>query len=1648
MSGNDLNQLSDKVLYGQTDFGSLSTNIRGQLLDYWKTAGVNFSDPNVAKAQLGTLQGYGNQQAQQQGTQSGVQQIFNTVFKPVSMLGSLDHKLYSNLVAQPLSFALTGIHSLIYGYDGSTSSDSEIKSMYDDAASVSPGQALWELGMNNNELKARGISPDQMAQQAKAVAAGTYRDPQGQTVKDPWGNMTQSQMYFNSGWQQNISGGADLAASWYLDPLQVAGKAGEIAKAAKITKPVTGIAAEAAKAGTTIDQVPKVQQVSDAIMDVKAKSTPQTAEYNLRNQISTLKYSNAGDALATLMAQAKDQNEVNQILRISMGDNAALGNATAGYNNLSVNIAAAKQNISNIDDYVQKQNALGFSGQATQTPAMAQAVADRARYTAQISKWAGEQAIMDKMKEAYGSVENLNFNKTTGAVGNYLRSDARWYNGSYGQYTGPLKAIISPVVNTGLFAASVVRSYSEIKPSNWIDVHSDDSWRELDASLKEAKTLTPEQRQAYVSSYMAANANQRGAMLLGIEKGAVKSMVDKYNLGKAPDDQISSTMANMFYDDYVQRRSNYKGSILNSRRTYGSSQVTDPTTGLSVDTDTYTNPNVFDFTDTGEALIAHPIFETQLENTHQMMDFAAMNKAIMAHGSKYATWRVNAGLIKDQAGYVTDNMNHYWKALQLIRPAYTGRALADDFLGQVARFNSMSMLQRAISGGKVAAEDFFLSKYKKDDVELAKQNFGLNQQHLEDLAGDERDAIAKVSQYTPGTLEHDLATQQLDTIRQNIKDTQDDQEINSSQMAGGPGTRQVTIGRQVFAAPYGGKGGEMARDDIAGTRYFETMMSNATNYNLRRMRQMGWSTITPKLNGEATHMSAWTRVLKDQVAKSYPGQLALRGYDADRIGNMLRYTPEGQQYVKDIGLVHLNEKEMATRVVSEVDHLLNPAIPGMDEIRTSLLNDTFDPKKLADLVPQAARPGVNGQLWDYAVGKSWVSQKIDDGISAAYKMLGDTPSRVLLRNPLFKQEYVASLTRQMKVQESLGVTDISLDQQRLMENAARKQALNQVKSNAYNMTHETKMAYHLRNFGAFFGAQAESYNRWARIVADKPQVLGKVANAYYAPNRAGIITDGQGNKIDDDGYMVDPTTGKKVFVPIGQRSMVLQIPSYLGGNLFNKFMGAAPGSSQVIPMSTLQVVMQEGDGPLPVGAGPIVMMPLNKIAQSNPQIADWAQTAGLLPYGPQSTWAPLLSSYSKKLMDASDPTSTANQRVLAYLMQIESHKYDAGLRKTAPTWDEIQQKADQFGIARFIWGNGGTQAALAKSVMGFLSPVTVSTQDPYQFFRDDYNNMLKLDPTTADQKFLEKYGDSFFDFTESMSKNNSGLKATTSAVKVSQQLQDVINKVGGQYAGLVVGDEANSGSYSNGAYYYEQNTPTQTGSSTMMRSGLSAQEAYKQTQVNRGWAEYDQVLTQLNHDLIQRGLTSFSDKGATDLDQIRKNAIALLTQPFKADGTRNGRYNQYFADAYNTMDTNKFNQNANDLTKLVDDPTMWAKAYNSKTNTVGVRSDLYTLRSYLSAREAMQQALTVRAGQGGSSDINAKSNSDLRLSFEQFTNQLIQSDTKFQSIHTRYFGNDMGYNTSTSPEIAALLQQEAQGQTTTMAGQQAPSIGEVGSLGG
>lgn len=1604
----DMEVLSNAVLDGDLQVDQMPKAAQYALQSYWANAGVDMENPEVSGEQINALQ-------EERNAASGGGGIFDSpLFKPIEWLGSKLYALYSATVSPAISAGAMAAHSVVYGRPDYIGEDGEIdafKDYWDVAHEVSPGQAIWMMGLNDKELKARGIRPDQIAEDNSLLARGEYKDEQ--TKDDIFGVKTRAQEYFGSGASKYVTGATDFAVSWYADPLVLAGKTAGVTKQKLFTK---NIAAQTT-GGRTLDgffQKPAFQSMVDLVMKTK-QSNPDNAALILRRDMPTLSKSANGDALARLLSQANDADEVSDILRVSMGDKAAKDVLDVKSAKISGQIDMLTQRVTGLGAHY---STLPAAQQSSARGQMIKTYLDD--QTKIINNMNRQSRIIDDKLDAFASIDNMNFNRVTTAAGMKVRGSKTLQEGGLKKVTGQgaIKGTAALVYNASIgFPVKVVRTYNDIRPTSFIDIHAEDSFRELDASLREVKGLSREGREMYVSRYLDSSVADRQMTLIQLEQQITHRMVDRYNLGKGPNDQITYELANDLYKDFALRRRAGQ-SAAQGQRSYGSATMPDPN-------DPTRTIRVAEIEADGGRVVSTPIFDTQLANSHVMMDFATFEKTLNAHGSTFQRMKNQAGNAWMQTSEVLDTLSTTWKFAQLFRLGYAPRALADDFLGQVARFGGLAMAQRAASGGKVMMEDFIRGKWASDSVAAARQTEGMLAQHIDEMSA------AHVS--TKNELLRQQALGQnpakIQTLTDDLKDLTDDLATArqthadyGSLVAYGAQTRDVKVGREVFAPAYGGKQGELYRDLAAGQRNFQNLMGSQSDWYLKRMRRADWENISPASHGAEKHMEAWTRLLNDQIGQSTIGRKVLEGLDEGQLVQWMRSTPEGLRYRADIGLKHMPDFELAQRVKAQVDYVLDPAMPGMDAIRASVVQGKLDPEMLKQ-IPQANRPMVNAESYRYATGESAVAKLLDKSINGWYNIANQIPATKLLRNPLFGQSYKAHLSEQMQIMKSQGVTHVDESTRKILEKNARKGALDDVKKFTFTMDHETKMAYMMRHFGAFFGAQQESWNRWGRIISDKPDVLARVAMTYGMPTRAGIVVDQDGNTVDGTGHVTDPVTGEKKLVKYSDRKMLIQIPEYLGGKALNKELGLDEDAALTVPMSSVELVLNHGDGALPVGVGPYVQISANHFAQDDPKFADWSKKLGVLPFGPQDSWTDFVNpNTGKRLGDATDDMGETKQRALFYMMQVENYKWEQGLRKAEPTWKELKERADRWTMFR-------TAAA-------WSLPFSVNGQDPYQFFRDEFQRMQKLDPNSADEKFYDKYGESFYMFSQSMSKNNSGLRPTAESVKMSKYYKDLIDKVGSKYAGLIVGAEGD-GIYSEGAYFYQKTHSAGTASTDTQRTQMGAQEAWTEAQTARGWRDYNSMMEGVNAALFDRGLQTFDDDGAEDLKAKRQAINMVLTSQYLPDGTENPYYNKSWEAEFSSLDKGKYDRTAFELQEVVDDPELWAKSM-MPDGTIGQRSDIYTLKGYLAYRKDMQQALIIRKMNGGSDDITANANYDLKNWWDKLTMSLIESDTRFAWVHSRYFATDMGFNKNT--QYSAEDQEKLEQSDATVVGLEAAPV--------
>jgi len=1531
-------------------------------------------------------------QATQQGNQGVVPDWLQ---QPVEWAGSKMYAIYSKYVSRPVTTALLATGDLSNNNQGSVFSGDTWDRAWTDAKHVSPGQVLYANFIKDPEGNGK-------------FESGMNKD--GTLI---WDHPDQVANYYNHGVQAWVSGGLDAGFSWYADPLVLAGKAAKATKVAGYVRPsietanetMLGAATKGAigLTGKVIRSTPEQIDAAQAAFDGRRFNN--SIEKNLTNSTfnkfgdyiesnkqklgadfpawaARQKWATQGgnsSGIAAAFTHAADRDEINNVLKVAMGDQTAIANIAPK----NAELAAQLTNLTGSRDRLYA-NLPKFpnpnSPGAVQVANQLQSISDQiSAIDAQTGKLSRQAAIAGQMKE-----------------GMYFTPGLTPLMAKIGQDAN--KAITPHSMNL-LYSNFFVRpvrmvnfigdKWNNVMPKGWVKLDDPSSYREVDAELRESKVYNDVERGQLVGEYISAPYQAKRQILMNLEAKTLGRLALKHG--------VDEDNAKKIYQVFNEGRANYMGNA----NIYGGSRIT---------TSGGTELNVSHIEDDGSIVATHPVFGSQLENHHPVMDFGKMNQLLRNNAGAFnkllgsgktadeaaqgITTGLRPGLAAQKAadGYQSFSglFNHLWKFQAHLRLGYGPRAIADDLAGQVAMLGAHSMASRTMQGlyGQAArkagnANSRFLYDatgfdakniaYKsavsqlQDDLELAKTRLATVQSYIPQsnktaarqatMALFHRQGIEQIESQLDGAK---LAEANLTQARRKLTDK-----------------RVINPNGQVVAGAGEGAQGQMFLDMNSGRSTYDSALGGTASHIQSGIRgNPGWVEIDPTQGG---HLGSWLRVVQRQIASDPAAMIAVKGGSVNDIEKWLNGA--GRQYFKDLQLDNMSAHEMADRIHSEVNYQLPVASPKLGELRQAVADNKDDATiaKLMSETEQAYRPTVNGERSNYALGRGGTIQAIDKVISKWYRMMAETPGNVLSRNPLFAKLYEGHVQDMYKMAEAQGLTHLSNDHLDQIATSARQLALRDVKKFTYNMDFETKITHSMRFIAPFFGPMQEAFNRWGRILAAKPETLARAGMLYTSPARIGHAYTYNNDPIVN-GYSIDPATGKKVLVDKSDTYIRFQLPKYMSDALG---LGATPVAR--IPLNSLNIALQNDPWYNP-GEGPIVQMAANHFAvKAPPQVGDFFQKIGILPTGITAhdsdvLWGGIVHSIIK-----SNDDGTASQMTLQ-AMQQQDYMYRNGLRSTPPTMAEAKKRGENMVFLKALFS--GT----------VVLPFGVSFQDPYQFYRDQYKTMQAANPQTADQNFYAKYGDSAYAFTTSLSQNNiPGIPATRAGQNTANKFKDLIDQYP-DLAGVIIGDQG-GGDFSQTAYMQQVISG--------QRTKMSASDAWKKSQANTGWQEYTAFMNGLNAQLFQRGLTTLNDKGAEDLLAQKKAFVQTLSDPYNLDGqTANPYYNASWTEAYNTFDPSKDDRQALALTQIAT-----AKELQN-------RPDITGLQQYLNLRGTIKTELAQRAGDNtnynfrsaqtaSSGDINAKSNADLKSEFQNGVMQLIEGNTYFQTLHDRYLSKDM-----------------------------------------
>ena len=561
------------------------------------------------------------------------------------------------------------------------------------------------------------------------------------------------------------------------------------------------------------------------------------------------------------------------------------------------------------------------------------------------------------------------------------------------------------------------------------------------------------------------------------------------------------------------------------------------------------------------------------------------------------------------------------------------------------------------------------------------------------------------------------------------------------------------------------------------------------------------------------------------------------------------------------------------------------------------------------------------------------------------------------------------------------------DQEAIM-GIAHKIAMRQMKDILFNIERRSNLAAAMKYISPFFSAQENAYKTWLKLAVANPAIVNRGYNVWQAPNRAGLVTDQEGNEVP-----VGKTSGNDV-IWIGLPKGITKLPGL--GSLTE--MGIPKQSLDILFQGGLDVLYNKGNPNVfsdifPVG--PYVAVPASELVKRQPQLEDAFRQ--ILPYGP-----------SKNAVSGFLPTWFQKQQIA--VGQLNDPQF---ARTYQLIWNTEQMKAKRNGenpvpakkildMTKDYW-NMRTAASL-------IMPFAPRFDSPYKYYLDKSREYKRIYGLDADAKFLKDYPE-YFSFSSSLSSNPTGVQSSVQAVGNIKKYGSLISELANiepKLIGLVVNDPSGY-DFSQASYNFLYGKRISPDSPNKFLSSQSPAVAQKRNDAEKGWIVYNQVSDAIDNALQARGLSSTQQTGAEDLKYIKEQVIQKLAIQTDAEGkplTKNGQFVQTaWYDDYLDSDGSKTNRVITGLSKILEDPKF---AQNNSNNTTWK-----SVATYLDIRQALAKELLNRTAKS----IDAKSNVDLKYIYDGVVNKLKQDDKLgFAYLYERFLSQDLVYDKYLTPK--------------------------------
>jgi hypothetical protein len=738
----------------------------------------------------------------------------------------------------------------------------------------------------------------------------------------------------------------------------------------------------------------------------------------------------------------------------------------------------------------------------------------------------------------------------------------------------------------------------------------------------------------------------------------------------------------------------------------------------------------------------------------------------------------------------------------------------------------------------------------------------------------------------------------------------------------------------------------------------------------RALQSKGYGIVKPTDPG---YFEQWAQTLRQQFGNSAVVQRLVTGESVEDITRWLAGSPAGRDLRKRLAI------DDSAEYVTRISRFLDNYLPESSGLRTSIREVTANDLRGAFKDPTTL-PTIHGHVLEEAVSNTSKLQ-IRTLINGAFKFLAQLPEDAWARNPLYIQFYRQEARRRIDIVGGLKGGKLTTADQEAVMAASHKVALRQMKGILFNIERRSNLAAAMKFISPFFSAQENAYKTWLKMSVANPAIVNRGYMVWQSPNRAGLVTDQDGNPVPEG-----QTSGSDV--------IWLSVPSGMRG---------IPGMDSLtqlgIPKQSLDIIFQGGMDVLynkgnpnifgdlfPVG--PYVAAPISEIVKEKPELADSFKWA--LPYGPsKNVVSNFIPAWSQKAIAANKELDDA-QFAKSYALIFATEATNAKLNGTKmPTAKEIMSKTKDYWNLRIA--------------ANLILPFAPRFDSPYQYYIQKSREYKQLYGMDADAKFLKDFPE-YFAFTASTSKNPAKVDYTVAAVKNIKKYDGLISElynIEPKLIGFVV-NEKEGYKFSDAAYEYLYNKKISPDSPEKFLGPMSPAESRKKSEAELGWIKYNQVMDIIDEELTNRKLSSITQKGAEDLKVIKETVVLGLSRQKDAKGEyivnpKTGTYSQTaWYDDYLDSDGSKTNRVIYGFSKILNDPEYRKDNKNSST--------FKSVEVYFDIRKMFAEELQGRE----SKSIDAKSNIDIRIMYDLMVKKLKTDDPiGFAPLYERFLSQDL-----------------------------------------